>query len=136
MDILTDIIQRCHKRHAEKDKLRQRQTVVTPQLYHVRPYHFKVHCARATPIAMHELESADISFMPIGHAPYKDHGPLNFGGDRFNRRQGISDWSHKSFERIVGYTDLHGDTISTKRRALARHLFYLFRNLSPPRCNI
>ena len=41
-----------------------------------------------------DLEAANISFMPIGHAPENDQGPKDFGGERFLKRQGISDWRH------------------------------------------
>ena len=129
MDILTDIIKRCHKRHAEKDKLRQRQTVVTPQLYHVRPYHFKVHCARATPIFMHELERADISFMPIGHAPDNDHGPRNFGGDRFNRCQGINDWHSKSLNASWGI-QIYTGTPSAQKDAPWHDIYFTYLAIS------
>ena len=90
MNALKDIIQRCHKRH--NALLRQRKTVITPALYKPKPYHIKVRCARGTPVVLDDLERADISFMPIGHAPENDRGPRDFGGDRFLKRQGISDW--------------------------------------------
>ena len=90
MNALKDIVQHCHKRHGET--LRQRKTVATPALHKRRPYHFKVHCARRTAMALEDLEQADISFMPIGHAPHNDRGPKDFGGARFLKRQGIEDW--------------------------------------------
>ena len=90
MNALKDIIQHCHKRHGET--LRQRKTVATPALHKRSPYHFKVHCARRTAMALEDLEQADISFMPIGHAPHNDRGPKDFGGERFLKRQGIEDW--------------------------------------------
>lgn len=102
MYILTDIIHKCHKRHQERHKLRQRKTVFTPRLYYIPPYHYTVFCARRTPITLEQLETADISFMPIGHAPQYDHGPLNFGGDRFNRRQGIRDWHNRTLNTSWG----------------------------------
>lgn len=92
MSALEDIIQRCHKRHGET--LRQRKTIVTPALHRRIPYDFKVHCARRTPIMLDDLEQANISFMPIGHAPENDRGPKDFGGERFLKRQGTSDWRH------------------------------------------
>ena len=99
MDVLKDIIQRCHQRH--KKPLRQRKTNVTPALYKGLPYHFTVYCAWRYPVKLYELEQADISFMPIGRAPHHDHGPLNFGGERFLKRQSIEDWYaslwHKSW---------------------------------------
>ena len=90
MNALKDIIQRCHKRHGAL--LRQRKTVITPALYKSIPYHIKVRCARGTAVVLDNLEQADISFMPIGHAPENDHGPRDFGGERFLKRQGIADW--------------------------------------------
>ena len=62
MNALKDIIQHCHKRHGET--LRQRKTVATPALHKRSPYHFKVHCARRTAMALEDIEQADISFMP------------------------------------------------------------------------
>ena len=100
MDILKDIIQRCHERHVAP--LRQRKTVVTPALYRSPPYHFKAHCARRCLILLNDLEDADISFMPIGHAPENDRGPRDFGGDRFLKRQGINDWSPERWSASWG----------------------------------
>lgn len=68
MDALNNIINHCHKRHAEEDVLRQRKTVVTPALYKIHPFQIKVHCARGNAIPLDLLEKAEISFMPIGHA--------------------------------------------------------------------
>lgn len=90
MNVLKDIIQRCHEQRGKL--LRQRKTVVTGALYKSIPYHFKVHCARGYPVRLDDLEQADISFMPIGHAPENDGGPRDFGGERFLKRQGIGDW--------------------------------------------
>ena len=100
MSPLKDIIQRCHKRHGET--LRQRKTVITPALYRRIPYYFRVHCARRTPIMLDDLEQANISFMPIGHAPENDRGPKDFGGERFLKRQGISDWRHTRWSASWG----------------------------------
>lgn len=100
MDILTNIIQRCHTR--SKERVRQRHTIFTPQLNQVHPYHYKVQCARGTRILLDDLERADISFMPIGHIPHNDHGPLNFGGEKFNRRQGVRDWHKKTLNASWG----------------------------------
>ena len=41
---------------------------------------------------LHDLERANISFMPIGHAPEADHPPKDFGGEHFLKRQGTRDW--------------------------------------------
>ena len=90
MNALTDIIQRCHEQRGKQ--LRQRKTVVTPALYKSSPFHVKVHCARRTPLMLDALEAAEISFMPIGHAPENDRGPRDLGGKRFSKRQGTLDW--------------------------------------------
>ena len=99
MNSLKHIIQHCHQRHEKP--LRQRKTMVTPALYKGLPYHFTVHCAWKYPVRLYELEHADISFMPIGRAPERDHGPRSFGGERFLKRQSIADWEialwHKSW---------------------------------------
>ena len=92
MNVIEDIIQRCHKKHVEEEILRQRKTIITPALYKRVPYHIKVHCVRTNPQTLDALENADISFMPIGHAPENDNGPQDFGGDRFLRRQTTEDW--------------------------------------------
>ena len=100
MKALRDIIQRCHKQH--NALLRQRKTVVIPALYKGIPYHFRVHCARQYPVLLDDLEQANISFMPIGHAPENDRGPKDFGGARFLRRQGIEDWRYKRWRASWG----------------------------------
>ncbi len=41
---------------------------------------------------LYDLEQANISFMPIGHAPEAEHPPKDFGGERFLKRQGTRDW--------------------------------------------
>ncbi len=100
MNILKDIIQHCHQRHEKP--FRQRRTVIIPALYKGLPYHFTVYCARKYPVTLYELEQANISFMPIGHAPDHDHGPISFGGERFLKRQGIEDWSPLLLHRSWG----------------------------------
>ena len=99
MNALKDIIQRCHQRR--EATIRQRKTSVTPALDKGRPYHFTVYCGWRYPVKLYELEQADISFMPIGRAPHNDHGPIDFGGERFLRRQSLEDWKiefwHKSW---------------------------------------
>ena len=97
MKVLEDIFQRCHKRHAERETLRQRKTVITPALYKRFRYRIKVHCVRSNPLTLDALEKADISFMPIGHAPKNDQGPRDFGGDRFLKRQSTQDWRLKQW---------------------------------------
>ena len=120
MNALKDIIQRCHKRH--NALLRQRRTVITPALYKQIPYHIKVRCARGTPIVLDDLERADISFMPIGHAPENDHGPRDFGGERFLKRQGISDWSERRWYASWGIQIYTG--IPSERKGARWHDFY------------
>ena len=90
MNSLKDLIQCCHQRR--RQPLRQRRTTVSPALYKDYPYHFTVHCARGYAVRLYDLEQADISFMPIGHAPEFDHAPRDFGGERFLKRQGTRDW--------------------------------------------
>ena len=90
INALRDLIQRSHRRREEP--LRQRKTRVSPALHKNYPYHFTVHCARGHAIRHHDLEQADISFMPIGHAPQYDHPPANYGGQRFLERQTARDW--------------------------------------------
>ncbi len=97
MKVLEDIFERCHQRHAERESLRQRRTVVTTALYKRFRYCIKVHCVRSNPLTLDELENADISFMPIGHAPENDQGPRDFGGDRFLKRQSAEDWRMKQW---------------------------------------
>ena len=120
MNALTDIIQRCHKRH--NALLRQRKTVITPALYKQIPYHIQVRCARGTPIVLDDLEQADISFMPIGHAPENDRGPRDFGGDRFLKRQGISDWPERRWYASWGIQIYTG--IPSERNGARWHDFY------------
>ena len=101
MDLLKNVIERCHQRH--KNPLRQRKTVVAPALYNKGyPYQFTVYCAQRYPVLLADLEQADISFMPIGHAPDSDRGPRDFGGKRFLRRQGVRDWGMRRWHRSWG----------------------------------
>ena len=90
MNSLKNIIQRCHQQQEKSP--RQRKTKVLPALYKDSPYHFTVHCARGCALRLYDLEQADISFMPIGHAPEYDHAPSDFGGERFLKRQATRDW--------------------------------------------
>jgi len=50
---------------------------------------------------LQDLETAGISFMPIGQAPGTDCPPRQFGGERFLKRQQAADWDpvrwHKSW---------------------------------------
>ncbi|MDE0088484.1 MAG: hypothetical protein OXU23_22365 [Candidatus Poribacteria bacterium] len=89
-DVLQDIISRCHQRHEKP--LKQRKTVLAPPIYKGYPYHFKVYCAHRYPVMLQDLETAGISFMPIGQAPGTDCPPRQFGGERFLKRQQAADW--------------------------------------------
>ena len=111
MNILKNLIERCHQRHEKP--LKQRRTVVTSAPYKGLPYHFTAYCAHGYPVKLYELEESDISFMPIGHAPWNDDGPRDFGGERFLKRQGIEDWIirywHKSWG-IQVYTGIPSES--------------------------
>ena len=120
MNVLKDLIQRCHKRHGAV--LRQRKTVITPALYKRIPYHIKVRCARGTPVALDDLERAGISFMPIGHAPENDRGPRDFGGERFLKRQGINDWQYRRWGASWGIQIYTG--MPSARKGAHWHDFY------------
>ena len=100
MNISKDIIQYCHQRRGRS--LQQRETVITPALYKGVPYDFTVHCAHRYPVKLYELEQADVSFMPIGHAPAYESGPTDFGGERFLTRQGIEDWEIRQWHDSWG----------------------------------
>ena len=98
---LEELLQRCHERHEKP--MRQRKTVATPTVYTKNyPHQYKVYCARQYPIMLHELEQADISFMPIGRAPEYDRGPGNFGNGRFLKRQGANDWEIRQWDASWG----------------------------------
>ena len=115
MDTLKDLIKRCHQRHEKS--LKQRRTVVTSAPYKGLPYHFTVYCARKYPVKLHELEASDISFMPIGHAPWNDNGPRDFGGERFLKRQGIEDWFIRHWHKSWGiqvYTGIPSESDSAR----------------------
>lgn len=90
VDPLENIIQRCHQQREKS--LRQRQTKVSPALYKEYPYHFTVRYARGHTARLYDLEQANISFMPIGHAPEYDHAPSDFGGERFLKQQKTRNW--------------------------------------------
>ena len=100
MNILEDIIQRCHQRREKS--LQQRKTVITPALYKGVPYHFTVYCAHRYPVNLYELEQADVSFMPIGQAPAYESGPIDFGRERFLTRQGTDDWEIRQWHGSWG----------------------------------
>ena len=101
LNSLPDIIQRCHQRH--ENPLQQRKTILTPTLYDQGyPYQFAVYCAHKHRVLLADLEQADISFMPIGRAPQHDRGPMDFGGERFSKRQGIKDWKTRQWHSSWG----------------------------------
>ena len=93
MNLSKDIIQRCHQQR--RKSLRQRRTKASPALHKDYLYHFTVRYARGHAVRLHNLEQADISFMPIGHAPDHDYPPSDFGGERFLKRQGTRDWTFR-----------------------------------------
>ncbi len=100
IDVLQDIIARCHQRHAQP--LKQRKTTVAPLLYKGLPYHFKVYCAHRYPMLLQDLEAACISFMPIGEAPDNDRPPRGFGGKRFSKRQEVTHWDVIRWQKSWG----------------------------------
>ena len=100
IDVLEDIIARCHQRHAQP--LKQRKTTVAPLLYKGLPYHFRVYCAHRYPVLLQDLEAAGISFMPIGEAPDNDCPPRGFGGKRFLQRQEVTHWDVIRWQKSWG----------------------------------
>ena len=76
---------------------------MAPALYNKGyPYQLTVYCAQRYPVLLADLEQADLSFMPIGHAPDNDRGPRDFGGERFLRRQGVRDWGMRRWHGSWG----------------------------------
>ena len=101
MKSLKSIIQQCHQRHEKP--LRQRKTEATPAMYTKdHPHQYTIYCAHRYPVMLHDLEQANISFMPIGRAPWNDQGPEDFKGNRFLKRQGITDWEIKQWNASWG----------------------------------
>ncbi len=92
MEFVKDIIQQCHERR--RRYLQQQETIVSPTLHGEHPYRYIVYCAHQYPLFLHNLEQANISFMPIGPAPF-DRGPAYCGGSRFLRRQTTLDWESR-----------------------------------------
>lgn len=107
MNNIQDIIERCHERHSERDKLRQRKTILIPALYKRPPFHIKVFCARSTSLMLEALENADITFMPLGHSLENVDVPFDCGGDRYLKRQDSKSW------RIRQWNDSWGIFIYT-----------------------
>ncbi len=99
-DVLENIVERCHQR--QEKPLQQRKTTLTRLIYKRFSYHFTVHCAHRYPVLLHDLEEADISFMPIGRAPGSAHPPRSFGGERFLKRQTAVDWAITRWRRSWG----------------------------------
>ena len=101
MDSLKDLIERCHQRHNKP--IRQRKTVVKPATYNLGyPHQHIIYCARNSPVRLHDIELADISFMPIGRAPKNDHGPRSVGSKQFLERQGIRNWAMAHWDKSWG----------------------------------
>ncbi|MYF99934.1 hypothetical protein F4212_12515 [Candidatus Poribacteria bacterium] len=99
-NVLQDIILRCHQRHEKP--LKQQKTTSEPTLYKGLPYHYTVYCAHKYPVMLQDLETAGISFMPIGQAPGTDRPPRHFGGERFLKRQQVTDWDAIRLHRSWG----------------------------------
>ena len=101
MKSIKDIIQQCHQRHEKP--LRQRKTSVTPAMYRKeRLYTHIVHCAYRYPVMLQDLEQADISFLPIGRAPWGDQYPQGLVKKRFYKHQGKMDWQIKWWSESWG----------------------------------
>ncbi|MXV74536.1 hypothetical protein F4Z99_09675 [Candidatus Poribacteria bacterium] len=100
INVLQDIIARCHQRHTQP--LKQRKTTIAPLLYKGLPYHFTVYCAYRYPVLLQDLEAAGISFMPIGQAPHNDRPPRGFGGKRFLKRQEVTHWDVIRWQKSWG----------------------------------
>ena len=100
IDVLRDIIARCHQRHEQP--LQQRRTTTRRPFYRGIPHDFVVYWAHERSVMLRDLEAADISFMPIGPAPGTDYPPRSFGGDRFLKRQGTTDWTISQWRKSYG----------------------------------
>lgn len=100
INILQDILTRCHQRH--ENPLKQKKTISVPPLYKGLSYNFKVNCAHNYPILLHDLELAGISFMPLGQAPGNDRPPHDFDEERFLKRQQATDWDTIRWHRSWG----------------------------------
>ncbi|RKU25748.1 hypothetical protein C6497_15425 [Candidatus Poribacteria bacterium] len=88
---IENLLERCH--HRSKNTLQQRQSIPTPAMFKNRSlYQFTVYCANKKPFLLTDLELANISIMPIGQAPFHDREPNDYGGERFQKQQRMSDW--------------------------------------------
>ena len=115
MNSLKNLIQHCHKRHEKP--LRQKKTLLLPATYKGVFYHFTVLCASRYPVKLYDLEHAEISFMPIGHATEHDRLPQSFGGKRFLTRQTRADWDLRHWNTSWG---IHIYTGTPSQRGDAR----------------
>ena len=134
MESVKDIIQQCHERRHKV--MQQRETIVTPTLHGEDPYHYIVYCAHRYPLLLHALEQTDISFMPIGQAPFDRgssvlwrqsslkttrHTRLDGRGDGFRRGAFKSIQEHHLHARV-----LTGMTSSSPTERSEMHLMPLF----------
>ena len=118
MESVKDIIQQCHERRG-KD-LQQRETIVSPTLHGEYPYHYIVYCARRHPLLLHDLEQADISFMPIGQAPF-DEGASVSWWHTSPKTTRYTQLGAETMVLVVGDSGLYRNAICTRRGELARH---------------
>lgn len=100
MHDLENLLHRCRQRH--KKPLRQKKTIVTPSIYKGYIHHFTVFCAKRYPVRICDLEQANISIMPIGRAPEHDRVPQSFGGNRFKKRQVMTNWDTRLWHTSWG----------------------------------
>ncbi len=124
MKTLNRIIQQCHQRHQKP--LRQRKTEATPAMYTKdHPHQYTVYCAHRHPLMLRDLEQAQISFMPIGRAPWNDQGPEDFKGKRFLKRQRITDWDISQWHTSWGIK-IYTGTPSERKGAQWHNLHFKY----------
>ena len=127
MNALKNLISLCHERH--KNPLRQRRTEISPAVHNRGyPHQHTVYCARNYPVLLDDLEDADISVMPIGHAPENDQGPSYFGGERFYERQRIKDWAMEQWDNSWGI-NVYTGTPSGKDREHWHDLVFTYEGI-------
>ncbi len=101
---LRNLIERCHKRHA--NPLQQRQTSISPAVYNIGiPYDYTVHFAHQKTVSLYVLSEANISFMPIGLAPANDRDPRDSEAAwsrRFTKQQFIDSWDPRRWKESWG----------------------------------
>ena len=108
MDTLKQIIQQCHNR--KNRTLIQRKTIVLPAGYNEYPYHFRVHYAHGKSAILYDLEKADISFLPIGRAPF-DRAPSDWASEeRIENRQDTQNWRSQRWYASWGIGIYTGET--------------------------